>query len=926
MTRFVAGHNSKGREAGGDGLARRLELLAVLCLLAGSLALQQRVMAQSDTGLWATPVNISKSGGGSQPVIAAEPDGTLHALWWDSQEGEKYSQTTSATGLSWTEPITVVQIYGRRKTAPDPETGKLRLVLDQPLDLRLLSDSKGKVYALWHDVQNQLSAAQWDGSQWGAAAVVGDSIVTADAASDSQGSVHLAYIRSQNSADVPSGVYYRAASSGIWSKPSLVYASLYFRTVKPEAAHVSLASDGSGQVVVSWDDPELGQGVYARSSDNGLTWSSPQSVSTSAASQAVEPSVAFAPNSGFLLIWKDAGVAGCELRWQRSADGGQTWSEAGPLYSDIDACPQHLRFPLEGDSQVWLLGLLSAGQSVTGGGRMALAAWDGGRWSPSVEANLDFKHPLQKNKELLLNNLDLAIAGQTLGIVGTDDEGDIWAVRNVAAPKALVSALVPVWDVPQVVSSDQTSAQVKDAPALATDPQGRLYALWSETTDPHAPGSSLYLAAKDQGRWSRAIPLFQSVGAPTEATTGTVSSPLAEEPDLAVDSESRLQAVWRGGADAAILYSWTFATDFASSSTWTKPIALPMPGRPGSWPEVVVDPISHTLHVIFAIPFNEGRGIYDVQSNDGGSSWAAPAVVFDAAAAKWDSVDKPRLALDTATGVLHAVWLQTGLIGEAYGRAVVYAQSADGGQSWSGPTLRAAATSDWPRLAVARPNQVYVVWNQPATGADASTALAEVWGQVSSDGGQSWTAPVPISGFEVTGPVDLVPDGAGGLYLVGMGQSATGGATLINAYWDGQAWSKAETYDLGYDAAPGNAVTAAYLPASHRLEAALQALTGTSSSDGRFSLLVAGRQAQATVAVPLAPTLTAPPSPTPTATPRPLPTATAAVTPTLNPAGSIPPANPSPLPVSTTLVAGGVLILLFVSGLVIFTLVRMVRR
>jgi hypothetical protein len=50
----------------------------------------------------------------------------------------------------------------------------------------------------------------------------------------------------------------------------------------------------------------------------------------------------------------------------------------------------------------------------------------------------------------------------------------------------------------------------------------------------------------------------------------------------------------------------------------------------GSWPGILADPRGDALHVIYAVPYNEGRGIYYVRSNDGGATWLAPAVVFDA--------------------------------------------------------------------------------------------------------------------------------------------------------------------------------------------------------------------------------------------------------------------------------------------------------
>jgi hypothetical protein len=276
--------------------------------------------------------------------------------------------------------------------------------------------------------------------------------------------------------------------------------------------------------------------------------------------------------------------------------------------------------------------------------------------------------------------------------------------------------------------------------------------------------------------------------------------------------------------------------------------------------------------------------------------------------------------------VLHAIWLQAGLIGEVRGLAVMYAQSTDGGRSWSPPSLRAAQGSDWPRLAIASPDVVYMVWNQAATSANASVASLEVWGRFSTDSGQHWTDPKRIQGFDVTGPVDLVPDGAGGLFLIGLGQSANGGAMLIFSHWDGQAWSKPETADLGYDAASGNGVTAVFVPGSRRLEAALQAFTGLLGGAGQFRLMVTGRQVQVVPVVQPSPAPTVLPSPTAARTPMPLATATVGAASSLNVSNAVQPENPNPLPISNTIVAGVALIVLLVVGVVLFNLIRAARR
>src|SRR5690242_6895755 len=74
--------------------------------------------AQTATGPWTTPTNLSGSGAASQPIIAAGPDGTLHALWWDAVAGEQYAYTNVVSD-TWNRPITLRSILGQRIVTTD---------------------------------------------------------------------------------------------------------------------------------------------------------------------------------------------------------------------------------------------------------------------------------------------------------------------------------------------------------------------------------------------------------------------------------------------------------------------------------------------------------------------------------------------------------------------------------------------------------------------------------------------------------------------------------------------------------------------------------------------------------------------------------------------------------------------------------------
>ncbi len=178
------------------------------------------------------------------------------------------------------------------------------------------------------------------------------------------------------------------------------------------------------------------------------------------------------------------------------------------------------------------------------------------------------------------------------------------------------------------------------------------------------------------------------------------------------------------------------------------------------------------LHVVYAVPVNEGRGVYYTASDDGGLTWSEALQVFDAAGAGWAAVDYPRLAVDPL-GVLHAIWIRTSLSADTASLGVYYAFSADGGEGWSEPLMVAEGDYVWPSVVTDGMGGVHLFWNQ-ATGARSwwhqwSPADPVVLG-VGRDVPAGWVRAARIPGLsDVEGPLAIVGDGALGLQVVGLG-------------------------------------------------------------------------------------------------------------------------------------------------------------
>ena len=90
----------------GEWLVRKhsaaVALLALVVLIGGV----RPAIAQVDDGVWGEPVNLSRSGAATLPQIAAAPDGTLQAFWWDQFDGLMTTISDGAifAGGAWSEP------------------------------------------------------------------------------------------------------------------------------------------------------------------------------------------------------------------------------------------------------------------------------------------------------------------------------------------------------------------------------------------------------------------------------------------------------------------------------------------------------------------------------------------------------------------------------------------------------------------------------------------------------------------------------------------------------------------------------------------------------------------------------------------------------------------------------------------------------
>ncbi len=240
-------------------------------LLAGS---GTRVAAQEGTeDIWSTPVNLSRSGAASEPVVVVDATGRIHVVWRDAFDGAVY---TSGDGTDWTSPVAAELPFSTRFYYPT-------LRAEQPTPQftpRLVADAAGRVHAFWKDDEDNLYASSVPADRfaefaaWTERALLSESALDYDVTVGPDGRLHLVYLRTAHSELAPAGIYYRQLGSGelFWSQPVALYQSIYFRLLAPGDLYLAVAAGENSGVYVAWNDPRLGAILQIESANGGLAW------------------------------------------------------------------------------------------------------------------------------------------------------------------------------------------------------------------------------------------------------------------------------------------------------------------------------------------------------------------------------------------------------------------------------------------------------------------------------------------------------------------------------------------------------------------------------------------------------------------------------------------------------------------------------
>ncbi|MCC7359758.1 MAG: exo-alpha-sialidase [Anaerolineales bacterium] len=716
---------------------------------------------------WAPPANISRSGAASRPAIVADPAGNLHVLWWDNFAGTFYAKYSAETG--WSSPVPVPQIFGGR-----PQT-----TTDQPApydELTLLADVNGFVHAFYRDARGNVmySQARTDSGLWTQSIQLATSPLQWDVAVDAAGGLHLAYVRNIESDQLPAGVYYRQSTTrgADWQNTRVIQASLYFRALTSGNSFIDLSVPGNNQVLVTWDDPQLLQSFTATSNDNGFSFGEPVAVSGEQADQVRHAFLMVQADGTWLRLWSPP--EGCGLFQQVSDAAHETWSAPVRVLEDVEGCLVRPQEYTLADGRLALFARLA------GNTPLALVLWDGTRWSAPVTPRISFVDPAT-NHSTALACVAAVLVNDHVSVVGCDGAQDIWATTSRVTLPDLLPAVSTEWSPPLIISASEADAGL---PGVAVDAEGRLHMLWAQgAVGGGGPETLAYARLEGEagsGVWS-------GVGGVLQSPEGGT----AQDPAVLIEPGGHMHALWSGGALGQLYYSRAFARDAAGSGGWEAVRTLTQGQGSGAWPALALGQAGELLGV-YAVPLNEGRGVYFISSSDQGDSWTAPVQIFDAEAAEWPQVKQTSLAVDSA-GRLHAAWVQGVLPPGETVLGVYYAYSDDDGQTWSAARVMAEGNAGYPSLAASSDGAVHLLWvTNPAT-------TPELWHTRLPAGSDTWSEPIVVPGVREIGPqIGVVSDGQGGLHLVGVEGTASNSTVLFYLRWDGSAWGGRETIPLGY--------------------------------------------------------------------------------------------------------------------------------
>lgn len=837
--------------------------------LIGLILISSFAAASAQDSAWNTPLNLSQSGTASSPQLFQDSRGQFHILWQDS-----FLQTfltASGDGITWGEATAITPPFAAAFT----QATEAAPVANMPT---LVADANDIIHAFWLD-QGNLNYSQvaqeafTTDSAWSEVITLASGIQALAATITANGQLSLLTIITADTPDQPAGVFYQGSEDGgvTWSAAAALYTSPYFRLLTAAELHLDIAPGPSPQsLIAAWDDPAQEQLFASQSDDGGITWSEPTLVDSREAS---DPANGITPARLQVIasqgvshrLWlaghNDANTGtdnrACALYHSWSDDEGETWSPRTHLLSDMPECSDISYLLTDEAGNVWLLALTPT--------TALLQVWTDGNWGTPQQQNRIRQFTDQQTfRELTLTCQQASISQDGVLVVsgcGGLRGQDIWVLSRSLGELANwlpQEGETSAWQQPVQLHED---AAALSQLTLVTDSQNQPHLFWVQPrrqTVENDPGtvfygaSAIYHTMRINNNWVAAAPILQSPAGD------------AEEIAVTMTPEDRVLIVWSNPQTGQLYFSQALSHQAFDANQWSSPLALPLPIPAATSPDIAVLP-NGVVVIAYAIPVNEGRGIYLLNSADGGFTWSEPVLAFDGAAANWSLLDQLHIAV-TNHNHLHILWRHQSLPPTSEPLALYYARSLDGGQTWSEaiPIVNEAVV--WSDITGWSTTQVHITWREKQSG------RTTLWHVLSTDDGLTMDRPSRITTFEtVAGSTSLIQDVMGQLHLFQITHLASGPVQVLPFLWNEGTWLPEAELMPGVSAISNESQLASGITTIGELWVAA---AGLSATTGQEAVWLSGRVLDMPpITITPFPTLTPTPQPTATITPQPSPTA-----------------------------------------------------
>lgn len=733
------------------------------------LTLSPKPTLAQDDNIWSNPINVSLSGSSSTPSFIVDSKGNAHIFWLDEFDDLMYARFD---GNNWSTPQPV----------------------NLPSDIyipKLFVGSNNQIHAFWMDDEGNLFY-RWTNSDnlsisgvWSNPVIISDGVAAFDASVDSDGTVHLAYALTIETDIRPAGIYYRKTNpnGNSWQQPIRIYTSRYFRVLDSNSANVQISlssSNGEAHVFLAWENRPLKALFFARSLNGGNDWDPP----TEIVSQATRPNpttpynVRIANLSEQIVVVYQDGQPGlsCSQTYQHSEDDGANWSEPRRMLEEVPGCATISKL-LNYKNQYLLL--------MTGNrDQILLTAWDGLQWSESrQQSEMIQTYDADSRTILTLTDQQISIDNDgLLSLVASDlERKDIWWKERQMDDIGDWFQAGSLWKpIETINSSDIRFTSI----ATTTDLAGWVHVFWNLVGDEslELPGNSIYYSRWENRQvWSNRIAVQRSI------------NNFVDQLSVNIDpATNKLLLVWKDGLEGEIYFSSAPTNQAVITSSWTSPIKISSPTHVGDSPSIMVDPNGRIV-VVYAVPINEGRGIYLTTSSDEGATWSEPIRILDGEILRIEMINDPQLSIGDDFQY-HLLWKRYNFNSNRLQPIeMYYSRSTDQGKTWVEISQISNLPVFWSQILVSANGTIHRFWQE------SNKDQTEVWHEYSFNNGQSWERVKPFSFFGVKiGNPTVSEDSSARIHLLQILKPDENLYTLQHLIWE-NTWTSRPAKDITVD-------------------------------------------------------------------------------------------------------------------------------